>query len=131
MNTRITLSVALAAMLAMTACDKPADVAARNISEAADNFEINRRITFMNGMTNQAMLVIEGYCALGNTDTTSRMSVICRTGHREYKRHFLGLGPTVSFIAEQIDPAPASTYRYRVTFNPTVIIPNVTMNTVN
>lgn len=124
-------TLALVTLLGLAACDKPADVAARNISEAADNFEINRRITFMNGMTNQAMLVIEGYCALGNTDTTARMSVICRTGHREYKRHFLGLGPTVSFIAEQIDPAPASTYRYRVTFNPTVIIPDVRMNTVN
>jgi hypothetical protein len=124
---RITL--ALIILVGLAACDKPADVAARNISEAADNFEINRRITFMNGMTNQAMLVIEGYCALGNTDTTERMSVICRTGRNEYRRHFLGLGPTVSFIAEQIEPAPASTYRYRVTFNPTVIIPNVTMNT--
>ena len=125
------IAIALAAVLGLSACDKPADVAARNISEAADNFEINRRITFMNGMTNQAMLVIEGYCALGNMDTTQRMSVICRTGRSEYKRHFLGLGPTVSFIAEQIDPAPASTYRYRVTFNPTVIIPDVRMNTTN
>ena len=129
MNARISLAVL--AILGLAACDKPADVAARNLAEAADNFEINRRITFMNGMTNQAMLVIEGYCALGNNDTTQRMSVICRTGERSYKRHHLGLGPTVSFISEQIDPAPASTYRYRVTFNPTVVIPNVTMNTVN
>ena len=129
MKTRI--AIAFAAVLGLAACDKPADVAARNLSEAADNFEINRRITFMNGMTNQAMLVIEGYCSLGNQDTNLRMSVVCRTGRSEYKRHFLGLGPTVSFIAEQIDPAPASTYRYRVTFNPTVIIPDIRMNTTN
>jgi hypothetical protein len=129
MKTRI--AIAFAAVLGLAACDKPADVAARNLSEAADNFEINRRITFMNGMTNQAMLVIEGYCSLGNQDTSLRMSVVCRTGRSEYKRHFLGLGPTVSFIAEQIDPAPASTYRYRVTFNPTVIIPDIRMNTTN
>jgi hypothetical protein len=106
-------------------------VVARNLSEAADNFEINRRITFINGVTNQSMLVIEGLCALGNQDTSLRMSVVCRTDRNEYKRHFLGLGPTVSFIAEQIEAAPASTYRYRVTFNPTVIIPNVTMNSTN
>lgn len=125
------IAIALAAAIGLSACDKPADVAARNLSEAADNFEINRRITFMNGMTNQAMLVIEGYCSLGNQDNGLRMSVVCRTGRNEYKRHFLGLGPTVSFIAEQIDPAPASTYRYRVTFNPTVIIPDIRMNTTN
>lgn len=123
--------IALAALglLAVAGCDNPADVAARNISQAADNFEINRRITFINGMTNQSMLVIEGYCSLGNQDTAQRMSVICRTGRNEYKRHFLGLGPTVSFISEQIDPAPASTYRYRVTFNPTVVIPDIRLQT--
>lgn len=119
----------LIAALALAACDSPADVAARNISQAADNFEINRRITFMNGMTNQSMLVIEGYCSLGNTDTSQRMSVTCKVGPSAFKRHFLGLGPTVSFISEQIDPAPASTYRYRVTFNPTVLIPDVRMQT--
>jgi hypothetical protein len=131
MMNKTNIAIALAAAIGLSACDKPADVAARNLSEAADNFEINRRITFMNGMTNQAMLVIEGYCSLGNQDTSLRMSVVCRTGRNEYKRHFLGLGPTVSFIAEQIDPAPASTYRYRVTFNPTVIIPDIRMNTTN
>lgn len=129
MKTRIAL--VLTAVMSLAACDKPADVAARNLSEAADNFEINRRITFINGVTNQSMLVIEGLCALGNQDTSLRMSVVCRTDRNEYKRHFLGLGPTVSFIAEQIEAAPASTYRYRVTFNPTVIIPNVTMNSTN
>jgi len=113
--------------LGLAACDSPADVAARNISQAADNFEINRRITFMNGMTNQSMLVIEGYCSLGNTDTSQRMSVTCKTGPTTFKRHFLGLGPTVSFVSEQIDPAPASTYHYRVTFNPTVLIPDIRM----
>jgi len=111
----------------LSACDSPADVAARNISQAADNFEINRRITFMNGMTNQSMLVIEGLCSLGNSDTNQRMSVTCKVGPNSFKRHFLGLGPTVSFISEQIDPAPASTYRYRVVFNPTVLIPDIRM----
>jgi hypothetical protein len=128
MNIRMPI-ILLTALVGVTACDDAANVAARNISRAADNFEINRRITFMNGMTNQAMLVIEGHCALGNDDTVGRMSVICRTGRSEYKRHHLGLGPTVSFISEQIDAAPASTFQYRVTFNPTVIIPDVRMNT--
>jgi hypothetical protein len=123
------LIAAVVAALALASCDSPANVAARNISQAADNFEINRRITFINGMTNQSMLIIEGYCSLGNNDSAQRMSVICRTGQSEYKRHFLGLGPTVSFISEQIDPAPASTYRYRVTFNPTVVIPDIRMQT--
>lgn len=114
--------------LSLTACDKPADVASRNISQAADNFEIMRRVTFVNGMTNQSMLVIEGLCSLGNTDTGLRMSVTCKVGRNEYKKHFLGLAATVSFFVEQLDAAPASTYRYRVFFNPAIVIPDITVN---
>lgn len=127
MKTRIAL--ALVGLLAVSACDDPATVARQNLIQAADNFEINRRITFINGMTNQAMLVIEGYCSLEIRPNV--LEAICKTGRNEFKRHHLGLATTVSYISEQIDPAPASTYRYRVTFNPTVVIPNITMNTVN
>lgn len=55
---------AVAALFALAACDDPAKVARENLIRAADNFEVNRRITFVNGMTNQSMLVIEGYCSL-------------------------------------------------------------------
>jgi hypothetical protein len=126
---KINLAIALTALVTLAACDDPAKVARQNLIQAADNFEINRRITFINGMTNQHMLVIEGYCSLEIRPTV--LEVICKTGRSEFKRHHLGLATTVSYISEQIDAAPASTYRYRVTFNPTVIIPDVRLNTVN
>ena len=126
MNMRIALT--LTALLAVAACDDPAKVARQNLIQAADNFEINRRITFINGMTNQSMLVIEGYCSL--EIRTAVLEAICKTGtgRNDFKRHHLGLANTVSYMSEQLDPAPASTYRYRVTFNPTVLIPDVRLN---
>lgn len=131
MNARVNSRVALAlvTLVTLTACDDPAKVARQNLIQAADNFEINRRITFVNGMTNQSMLVIEGYCSL--EIRINVLEAICKTGHNQYKRHHLGLASTVSYISEQIEPAPASTYRYRVTFNPTVVIPDVRLNVVN
>lgn len=128
-RTAIALATAATTLLLLTACDDPAKVARQNLIQAADNFEINRRITFVNGMTNQSMLVIEGYCSLEIRPNV--LEAICKTGPNQYKRHHLGLANTVSYISEQIEAAPASTYRYRVTFNPTVIIPDVRMNTVN
>ncbi len=124
---KINLTIALTALVALAACDDPARVARENLIKAADNFEVNRRITFINGMTNQSMLVIEGYCSLEIRPNV--LETICKTGRNEFKRHHLGLATTVSYISEQIDAAPASTYRYRVTFNPTVVIPDVRMNT--
>lgn len=127
MKRNMNIMLTLAATLTLMACDDPAKVARQNLIQAADNFEINRRITFINGMTNQSMLVIEGYCSLEIRPNV--LETICKTGRNEFKRHHLGLATTVSYISEQIDPAPASTYRYRVTFNPTVVIPDVRMNT--
>lgn len=126
---KILAGIAAVTVFALVACDKPADVASRNLSEAADNFEINRKITFINGITNQAMLSIEGLCSLGNKDTVKELTVTCKTGPGQFKKHFLGLSDNTTYIAEQIDPAPASIYRYRVTFNPTTIIPDIRLPT--
>lgn len=115
-------------LLGLTACDKSADVASRNLSEAADNFELQRRVVFYNGITGEYILEIEGLCSLGNNDTNKRLSVTCKVGPGTYKKHFLGLSDNVTFFAEQVEPAPASTYRYRVNFKPSVIIPDVRMN---
>ncbi len=55
MNKVLTL-VAVSFMLAAFAgCMDDADVASRNLSKAADNFEINRRIVFYNGITDTYM----------------------------------------------------------------------------
>jgi len=115
----------LFACLALAACDKDADVASRNISTAADNFEIARRVVFYNGITGDYILQIEGLCSLGNNDTPGRMSVICKTAPGTFKKHYLGLSHNVTFFAEQLEPAKASTYRYRVVFKPSVIIPDI------
>ena len=106
-------------------CSSDADVASRNVSKAADNFEVARRIIFYNGITNDYMLSIEGYCSLGNQDTTDRLSVTCKTGPGIYKKHFLGLSDNVTFFVEQLDAKNVSTSFYRVVFKPSTIIPDI------
>lgn len=121
-------ALAIAAIGSIAACSRPADVASRNLSEAADNFEINRRIVFYNGITDAYILTVEGLCSIGNYDTAGELSVTCKTGPTSFKKHFLGLSDNVTFFAEQIEPAEASTYHYRVVFNPSVIIPDIRIN---
>jgi hypothetical protein len=119
------LTIGMVALVMLTACEPAANIAARNISAAADNFEIHRRVVFYNGITGQYILVIEGLCSLGNNDTGLRMSVTCKTGPTSYKRHFLGLSHNVTFFAEQLDGVAASQYRYRVMFNPLAAVPSI------
>ena len=95
------------------------------MSKAADNFEVARRIIFYNGITNDYMLSIEGYCSLGNNDTKAKLSVTCKTGPGVYKKHFLGLSDNVTFFVEQLDAKNVSTSFYRVIFKPSTIIPDI------
>ncbi len=114
----------LIALPLLAACTD-ADVASRNLSKAADMFEINRRIVFYNGITGGYILTIEGRCSLGNNDTKLRMTVTCKTGPRAFKKHYLGLSDNVTFFAEQIETADVSVYHHRIIFKPQVIVPDV------
>ena len=120
-------AAAIVSMVGLAACDRPADVASRNLSQAADSFEINRRVIFYNGITGDYMLTIEGLCSLGNFDSPGQLSVTCKTGPSAFKKHFLGLSDNVTYFAEQMEPTEASTYHYRVVFNPSTIVPDIRM----
>lgn len=126
---KILVLVVLLVALILGGC-RDADVASRNLSVAADNFEITRRIVFYNGITGEYILTIEGLCSLGNYDSAGSLSVTCKTGANSFKKHFLGLSDNVTYFAEQIEPAEASPYFYRVIFRPSVIVPDVELDII-
>jgi len=122
---RIIIAAALAAATLLAGCDSDANVASRNLSQAADMFQINRRIVFYNGISGDYILTIEGLCSLGNNDGPKEVTVTCKTGPSTFKKHFLGISDNVTYFAEQIDAASVSTYHYKVIFKPSTIIPDV------
>ena len=112
-------------MLGLTACSSDADVASRNLSQQADDFKVLRRIVFYNGVTGEYILELKGFCSLGNEDDAGQLSVTCRVGADEYKKHFLGLSDNVTYFAEQIESKGVSTDTYEVNFKPQSIVPDV------
>lgn len=122
---KIAIASAIALPLMAGSCEQSADIASRNISTAADNFEVARRITFYNGITDNVVLVTEGFCSLGNADTDRRMSVTCKTGPNTYIKNYLGLSDNVFFVAEQLEGVRASEFHYRIVFRPQSMIPDV------
>ena len=132
--TRVIALLALVLTLGVVVgCERPADVASKNLSLAADNFQIARRIVFYNGITDSYMLTIEGLCSLGNYDEPGELTVTCKVtderGRTGYIKDFLGLSDNVTYFVEQLDPEPVSTYRYKVIFRPTTIIPDIDLDT--
>jgi len=121
-------SVALMAVLGLSACDD-ADVASENLSTDADNFKIQRRIVFFNGITDKYLLEIQGLCSVTVDGADSQLEVTCKTGKDEYKKHFLGLSDNVTYFIEQTESAKVSAYHYKVTFKPEVIAPDIDLKT--
>jgi hypothetical protein len=119
------LVLAVFASISLTGCANDADVVSKNISNAADNFEVQRRIVFYNGITGAYVLTIEGLCSLGNDDPAGRLTVTCKTGTDAYKKHFLGLSDNVTYFVEQTDAKSVDKYHYAVTFKPSTIIPDI------
>ena len=117
---------AIFSVLAISGCQRDAQIASSNISKAADMFEINRRVVFYNGITGDYMLAIEGLCSVEHE--TKKVKVTCKVGDNSFKRHQLGLSDNVTYLAEHLNPTDVSVYHHRVIFKPQSIIPEVDLN---
>ena len=120
--------MATLSLMAVGCTDSDADVASKNLSKAAEQFEIQRRVVFFNGITDKYLLSIEGRCSIEsgpNTGVAGSLEVTCKIGSGEFKKHFLGLSDNVSYFVEQLESENVSTTHYRVIFKPETIIPDV------
>lgn len=107
----------------LAGCDD-AYIASQNLSKAADNFEVMRRIVFYNAWTDTYMLTIEGKCSIYD-DKTGQLEVVCKTSATDYTKHFLGISSSVTYFVEQIQGSKVSPYHHRVTFKPQAIKPDI------
>lgn len=127
MGKRLRYVVLTVVAMTLAGCVSAADTVSTNLSTAADQFEVERRIVFFNGITDTYLLTIEGRCSI--TDEGNQLEVVCKTGVDEYKKHFLGLSDNVTYFVEQLDPIEADAFHYRVIFRPETIIPAIDLET--
>lgn len=124
---RKTKSISAASLLlvglALVGCSSQADTVSENLSKDADEFKIDRRITFINGITDQYLLTIEGKCSQENEG--KQVVVTCKIGDGAYKKHFLGLSDNVTYVSEQIESVDVDPYHYKVVFRPEALLPDI------
>lgn len=117
------------ALFVVTACSTDAQVASQNISKAADQFEVFRRVTAYSGFNGEAILRLEGYCNYeeksgAGTDRT-RVLFTCKVEDGIFTRPTVGLGDNDSYVVEQLYGIEASTAQYRLIIKPSAIIPDI------
>lgn len=113
----------LAVPLLLAGCNDDAQVASRNLSKAADNFEIVRRVVFVNGITGEYLLELVGKCSI--TDQRTQLEVTCKDGPKDFKKHFLGLSDNTFYFVQQMEAADVSVFHTRITFKPQEILPDI------
>lgn len=120
------IATVLGLSVLLSGCDvNDADVVSRNLSTDSDNFKVERRFVFYNGITGEYILTIEGLCSKDNTSTAETIGVVCKVGPDSYKKHMLGKSDNVTWFMEQVEPNKVSKYFYKVTFKPSIIIPDI------
>ena len=102
-----------------------ADNVNNNLSKAADNFEVLRKITVYNARTDLIVMEMEGYMSLSNT-STSELVVTCKTGASEYKKNYIYLNEYVIYVVEDISGTTTDPYHYKVHFY--TALPDVDIN---
>ncbi|MEL5717248.1 hypothetical protein [Treponema pedis] len=119
------LFIFLAVILSLCiTCCREADVARHNLEIEEQNFNVYRRAVFYNGITNDYILLIEGYLAV-TIDNDGDLVVTVKTDEGTYLKHYLGLSDNVTYFSEQLIPSSVSNKRYKVIFKPSVIIPDI------
>ena len=86
-----------------------------NLSQAADNFEVVRKITVYNARTDMIVMEMEGLMSLSNNGS-SELVVTCRTGESEYKKNYVYLNDYVIYVVEDITGNVTDPYHYKVNF---------------
>ena len=113
----IALALALITLMSviMLASCSAAENVNHNLSVAADNFEVLRRITVYNARTDLIILEMEGYMSLSN-NSTNELVVTCKTAPNEYKKNYIYLNEYVIYAVEDIDPVDTDPYHYKIKF---------------
>lgn len=116
---RLLISAAL--VLAATGCTSQADKASKNLSKAAEEFEVVRRVIFYNTFTDTYISVIEGRCSVEMLSSFSE--VTCKVGPNEFKKDYLRKSDNTTMIVQQLETVDVSVYHHRVLIKPQNILP--------
>lgn len=121
---KIMLSAAtVVAALTLAACGTQAERASHNMAQEAENFNVTRRLAVINTITDRPQLEVIGNFSIQVDAAEDQLEVTVKDDEGEFKKHYIGLGPTVTYVVEDVSGADVSGYRYQVSYLPEAIVP--------
>jgi hypothetical protein len=118
-------------LLSAAGCTSDADQASKNISTAAEQFEVQRHIIGVNGITDKYAFEVVGRCSIETADSMVKgaLEVTCKHGPNDFRKHYLGPSDNVYWVATQMDGIDVSVYHTRILIKPENVLPEFDLQT--
>jgi hypothetical protein len=118
------VSAALAAMILLggAGCTSDADNADENIKTAAEQFEVQRTIVGMNGITGKTIFYAEGRCSFERPDG-GRFDLVCKYGPNDFRKQTFLMGDQDEVVITQEHGIDVSVYHTRIILKPENLLP--------
>jgi hypothetical protein len=127
-----TIAAAVLLVGGLSSCSEgtsAADTADENLSKAAENFEVPRRIVGINGITDEVLFSAEGFCSYETEGGTVRTICLVSRDPNVVERTTMHLSDNVTFVVTQMGGVGVDLFRPRVIFRPEGIVPNFDLST--
>lgn len=124
-----TVLIGLFVGASIAACTSEADSANDNLSRAAENFEVPRRIVGINTITDSVLFSVEGFCSYETDGDVIEAICLVDRANDEVSRTTMGKADNVTFISTQLEGVKVDMFRPRIIFRPETVIPNFDLST--
>jgi len=114
--------IALIGLLTLTGCSESERVS-QNLAKEADNFNVVRQLTVINGITDDIILQMTGKISVTADREDNQLEIIIEDENGNYKKDIVGLADNVIYNVEDLEVPDVSKYKYTLNFNPKMWVP--------
>ena len=119
--------LAIICLLLLTDCSEAKRVSS-NLSQESDNFNVVRKVTVIDAITNDIMFQMSGRMSIKADTKDKQLEIVVEDGKDKYQKHIIGLSDNVSYVVEDVDVPNVSKYKYEINYNPKMWVPEKLKN---
>lgn len=103
---------------ATESCNKATTVR-DNIQKQANNFDVYRKMTFINLYSDKVLYSVEGYFSVQTTYSNDyqgqqEIGILIKTGANSYQMHYFSIANNVCYVIEQTENTSTNPYRWEI-----------------
>ena len=120
---KIIVIVLILVSIMFSGCQREASKVSYNLSKEADNFNIVRKLTVINNISDDVLFQLTGKMSIEIDSADNQLEIVIEDNDGKYHKHFVAMNELTTYIVEDIGDVDVSQYKYTVNFNPKMWLP--------